>query len=163
MCRAGWCIFNDLAVGARAAQRDAAVGQVLMLDLDVHQGDGSAAIFAGRQQPAAVPHSIVARLPTGRQHCGCLGQLSVRSQHCCYSARQQLQGSCASTLVAKQSAPCCVQAVCISALLPVPIMVRLSCWCMLYLCVLVASTWAALQSHHHCLARWALTATRSHT
>eukprot|EP00775_Hariotina_reticulata_P012475 gene12475-12609_t len=43
---AGWCVFNDLAVGARAAQRDAAVGQVLMLDLDVHQGDGSATIFA---------------------------------------------------------------------------------------------------------------------
>ena len=43
----GWCIFNDLAVAARAAQRDAGVGRVLILDLDVHHGDGSAAIFAG--------------------------------------------------------------------------------------------------------------------
>lgn len=42
----GWCIFNDLAVAGKAAQRDAGIGQVLMLDLDVHQGDGSAAIFA---------------------------------------------------------------------------------------------------------------------
>lgn len=42
----GWCIFNDLAVAARAAQRDAALHRVLLLDLDVHQGDGSASIFA---------------------------------------------------------------------------------------------------------------------
>ncbi|WIA16516.1 hypothetical protein OEZ85_013194 [Tetradesmus obliquus] len=42
----GWCIFNDLAVAGKAAQRDAGIGQVLMLDLDVHQGDGSATIFA---------------------------------------------------------------------------------------------------------------------
>lgn len=47
ICSAGWCIFNDLAVAARAAQRDAGVGKVLLLDLDVHQGDGSAAIFRG--------------------------------------------------------------------------------------------------------------------
>lgn len=43
----GWCIFNDHAVAARAAQRDAGVGRVLILDLDVHRGDGTAAIFAG--------------------------------------------------------------------------------------------------------------------
>ncbi|CAL8468568.1 g8108 [Coccomyxa elongata] len=41
----GWCIFNDLAVAARAAQRDAGVKKVLFVDLDVHQGDGTAAIF----------------------------------------------------------------------------------------------------------------------
>ena len=44
---AGWCIFNDQAVAARAAQRDAGVEKVLFVDLDVHQGDGTAAIFAG--------------------------------------------------------------------------------------------------------------------
>ncbi|KAL4428051.1 hypothetical protein ABPG75_002140 [Micractinium tetrahymenae] len=43
----GWCIFNDQAVAARAAQRDAGIGQVLFVDLDVHQGDGTAAIFRG--------------------------------------------------------------------------------------------------------------------
>jgi hypothetical protein len=42
----GWCIFNDQAVAARAAQRDAGVERVLFVDLDVHQGDGTAAIFA---------------------------------------------------------------------------------------------------------------------
>jgi acetoin utilization deacetylase AcuC-like enzyme len=49
-CPAGWCIFNDLAVAGKAAQRDAGIGQVLMIDLDVHQGDGSATIFAGGLQ-----------------------------------------------------------------------------------------------------------------
>ena len=39
-------MFNDLAVAARAIQRDAGVGRVLILDLDVHHGDGTAAIFA---------------------------------------------------------------------------------------------------------------------
>lgn len=38
---AGWCIFNDQAVAARAAQRDAGVGRVLFVDLDVHQVGGS--------------------------------------------------------------------------------------------------------------------------
>jgi acetoin utilization deacetylase AcuC-like enzyme len=42
----GYCIFNDLAIAARIAQRDHAARQVMILDLDVHQGDGTAAIFA---------------------------------------------------------------------------------------------------------------------
>ncbi len=42
----GYCIFNDLAIAARVAQRDFGVETVLILDLDVHQGDGTAAIFA---------------------------------------------------------------------------------------------------------------------
>lgn len=42
----GWCIFNDLAVAAKALQRDGAAERILILDLDVHQGDGTASIFA---------------------------------------------------------------------------------------------------------------------
>ncbi|MCB0044859.1 MAG: histone deacetylase [Caldilineaceae bacterium] len=42
----GFCIFNDLAVAARVMQREEDVRQALIVDLDVHQGDGSAAIFA---------------------------------------------------------------------------------------------------------------------
>ena len=42
----GFCVWNDLAVTARwlLAERD--VRRVLILDLDVHQGDGTATIFA---------------------------------------------------------------------------------------------------------------------
>ncbi len=42
----GFCILNDLAVAARVLQRDGLADVVLILDLDVHQGDGTAAIFA---------------------------------------------------------------------------------------------------------------------
>jgi acetoin utilization deacetylase AcuC-like enzyme len=46
----GFCIFNDLAVATRVVQRDEGVGRVLIVDLDVHQGDGTAAIFAGDER-----------------------------------------------------------------------------------------------------------------
>lgn len=44
---AGFCIFNDVAVAAHALLSEGAVGQVLVVDLDVHQGDGTAFIFEG--------------------------------------------------------------------------------------------------------------------
>ncbi|MGE3171781.1 MAG: histone deacetylase [Planctomycetota bacterium] len=44
---AGYCVFNDCAVAARVAQREFAVRRVLIVDTDVHQGDGTAALFAG--------------------------------------------------------------------------------------------------------------------
>jgi len=53
---AGYCVFNDVAVAARALQAEGRVGQVLVVDLDVHQGDGTAAIFAG--DPSVFTFSI---------------------------------------------------------------------------------------------------------
>lgn len=44
---AGYCVFNDVAVGARIAQREFSVSRVLVVDTDVHQGDGTASIFEG--------------------------------------------------------------------------------------------------------------------
>lgn len=41
----GFCIFNDLAIAARTLQRLGLVQKVLIVDLDVHQGDGTAWIF----------------------------------------------------------------------------------------------------------------------
>ena len=41
----GYCIFNDLAICAEVALREANISRILILDLDVHQGDGTAAIF----------------------------------------------------------------------------------------------------------------------
>jgi acetoin utilization deacetylase AcuC-like enzyme len=40
-------VLNDLAVGIHVARRDYAVGRVAVVDLDVHQGDGTAAMFRG--------------------------------------------------------------------------------------------------------------------
>jgi acetoin utilization deacetylase AcuC-like enzyme len=42
---AGFCVFNDLAVTICALRRDGLVHRVAVLDLDVHQGDGTASIF----------------------------------------------------------------------------------------------------------------------
>ncbi|MGE5049445.1 MAG: histone deacetylase [Deltaproteobacteria bacterium] len=44
---AGFCVFNDIAVAARTLQREGAVGRAVVVDLDVHQGDGTASIFEG--------------------------------------------------------------------------------------------------------------------
>ena len=44
---AGYCIFNDLAVSAEVALMQNNINRVLILDLDVNQGDGTAEIFAG--------------------------------------------------------------------------------------------------------------------
>lgn len=41
----GYCIFNDLAVTARSLRRASRVRRVLIVDLDVHQGDGTASIL----------------------------------------------------------------------------------------------------------------------
>ncbi len=43
----GYCIFNDVAVAARALQRDGAIRRAAVVDCDVHQGNGTAAIFRG--------------------------------------------------------------------------------------------------------------------
>lgn len=41
----GFCIFNDLAIASRVLQQAGLVKKILIVDLDVHQGDGTAAIF----------------------------------------------------------------------------------------------------------------------
>ena len=44
----GYCIFNDLAICAKKALTDyELINNVLIIDLDVHQGDGTASIFSG--------------------------------------------------------------------------------------------------------------------
>lgn len=43
----GYCVFNDVAVAVRVLQRDRAIRRALVVDCDVHQGNGTAAIFRG--------------------------------------------------------------------------------------------------------------------
>ncbi|MEY4635341.1 MAG: Acetoin utilization protein AcuC [Acidobacteriota bacterium] len=43
----GFCVFNDVAVASRVLQRDHHARRIAIVDLDVHQGNGTAAIFAG--------------------------------------------------------------------------------------------------------------------
>lgn len=43
----GYCVFNDAAIAARAMQAEGRARRVVILDLDVHQGNGTAAILRG--------------------------------------------------------------------------------------------------------------------
>ena len=44
---AGYCVFNDLAIAAHRLVAEGEAARILILDLDVHQGDGTAALTAG--------------------------------------------------------------------------------------------------------------------
>jgi acetoin utilization deacetylase AcuC-like enzyme len=43
----GFCVLNDVAVAIHALRRHARIERALVVDLDVHQGNGTATIFAG--------------------------------------------------------------------------------------------------------------------
>ncbi len=43
----GYCVFNDSAVAARAMQAEGRAARVVIIDCDVHQGNGTATILAG--------------------------------------------------------------------------------------------------------------------
>jgi acetoin utilization deacetylase AcuC-like enzyme len=43
----GFCALNDFAVAIRRLQKDKAIARAMTVDCDVHQGNGTAAIFAG--------------------------------------------------------------------------------------------------------------------
>jgi acetoin utilization deacetylase AcuC-like enzyme len=43
----GYCVFNDHAVAVRALQEAGLIRRAVIVDLDVHQGNGTAALFEG--------------------------------------------------------------------------------------------------------------------
>src|ERR671914_295005 len=43
----GFCVLNDVAITIRVLRRDGLIGRAAVVDLDVHQGNGTAAIFEG--------------------------------------------------------------------------------------------------------------------
>ncbi len=49
---AGYCVFNDLAVAAVRLVGEGHAARVLVVDCDVHQGDGTAALTARREEIA---------------------------------------------------------------------------------------------------------------
>ena len=53
---AGFCTFNDVGVAAKLLLADREIARALVVDLDVHQGDGTAEIFAG--DPAVFTVSV---------------------------------------------------------------------------------------------------------
>ena len=45
----GFCAVNDIAVAVRRVQQDGAIRRAMIVDCDVHHGNGTAAVFAGDQ------------------------------------------------------------------------------------------------------------------
>jgi len=52
----GYCVFNDVSVAAAVLLRDGAIARTAVVDCDVHQGNGTAAIF--RDEPAVFTASL---------------------------------------------------------------------------------------------------------
>ncbi|MBL8534280.1 MAG: histone deacetylase [Betaproteobacteria bacterium] len=52
----GYCVFNDAAIAAVAMQAEERVRRVLIVDCDVHQGNGTASIF--RDDPSVFTFSM---------------------------------------------------------------------------------------------------------
>jgi acetoin utilization deacetylase AcuC-like enzyme len=86
----GYCVFNDAAVAARHVQALGLARRVLVVDLDVHQGDGTALIAAGdeslftfsmhsaRNYPAIKPASdLDVALPDGTADAAYLDALAT--------------------------------------------------------------------------------------
>ena len=46
---AGYCVFNDLAVASNRLLAEGDAQRILIVDCDVHQGDGTASLTAGRE------------------------------------------------------------------------------------------------------------------
>ena len=53
---AGFCIFNDVAIAARTLLAEGAIARALVVDLDVHQGDGTADCLS--DEPAVFTLSV---------------------------------------------------------------------------------------------------------
>jgi len=52
----GYCVLNDVAIAARAMQVEGRAANIVIVDCDVHQGNGTAAIFA--EDPSVYTFSI---------------------------------------------------------------------------------------------------------
>ena len=48
----GFCMIHDVAIAIRRLQRDSKISRAMTVDCDVHQGNGTAIIFAGNRVPA---------------------------------------------------------------------------------------------------------------
>lgn len=68
---AGFCVFNDLAVAALRLIEERRVGLVAVVDVDVHQGDGTAALTAGRPEIATYSIHAEKNFPVRKARSSC--------------------------------------------------------------------------------------------
>lgn len=82
----GFCMINDVAVAIRRMQRDGRIQTAMTVDCDVHQGNGTAAIFAGTRTaseplPSTAP-ALAGRRPLMRgSHAGDVFTISLHQEN----------------------------------------------------------------------------------
>jgi acetoin utilization deacetylase AcuC-like enzyme len=84
----GFCMIHDVAVAIRRMQRDNKIRTAMTVDCDVHQGNGTAAIFAGMRVPSdplpsAGPATVTAAGPAKLRnaHAGDVFTISLHQEH----------------------------------------------------------------------------------
>jgi acetoin utilization deacetylase AcuC-like enzyme len=80
----GFCMIHDVAVAIRRLQRDGKIRTAMTVDCDVHHGNGTAAIFAGRRTPSdPLPSTSAAlnRVPAGKMRHAHAGEVFTISLH----------------------------------------------------------------------------------
>jgi acetoin utilization deacetylase AcuC-like enzyme len=84
----GFCMIHDVAVAIRRLQRDDKIHSAMTVDCDVHQGNGTAAIFAGtRTASALLPSASVSTVqppphaPRGKMRAAHAGDVFTISLH----------------------------------------------------------------------------------
>ena len=82
----GFCMIHDVAVAIRRMQRDNKIKTAMTIDCDVHQGNGTAAIFAGARTvseplPSSAP-ALLGRRPLMRgAHAGDVFTISLHQEN----------------------------------------------------------------------------------
>lgn len=68
---AGFCVFNDVAIAAAAVLDEDGPVPILVVDCDVHQGDGSARIFAGEPRVFTLSLHAARNYPSAKATSDC--------------------------------------------------------------------------------------------
>jgi acetoin utilization deacetylase AcuC-like enzyme len=81
----GFCMIHDVAVAIRRLQRDGKIRTAMTVDCDVHQGNGTAAIFAGTRTASeplpSVSASVLGRALPGKMKGAHAGDVFTISMH----------------------------------------------------------------------------------
>ena len=82
----GFCMIHDVAVAIRRMQRDDKIIRAMTVDCDVHQGNGTAAIFAGvrvpgNPLPSAGPSTLGPPAKLRNAHAGDVFTISLHQEH----------------------------------------------------------------------------------
>jgi acetoin utilization deacetylase AcuC-like enzyme len=77
----GFCVIHDVAVAIRRLQRDKKIVRAMTVDCDVHQGNGTAAIFAGKPGAREALPSMAPFTPDRTEFIGDVFTISLHQEN----------------------------------------------------------------------------------